>query len=132
MPIREFGCRSCHIRTEIIHPSFDPETVPRPSCSKCEREMSLLVSVPRIDTSSTFNRNGGGPFTWRGPTGLYHEINNMHQLRQVEHTYQESGHDVRFDAWSANQNNPDTVDGFGQPYWDGDDSHTDGKVFVEV
>lgn len=82
-----------------------------------------MWSVPHIDSSSTFNKGGGGKFVWRGPTGLYHEIDNLHKLRQVEHAYLETGHDVRFDAWSANPSNPDAVDGFGLEYWDGDKNH---------
>jgi hypothetical protein len=91
--------------------------------------MDLLISIPQVDTSATFNRAGGGAFTYTGPTGLTHEIGTLHRLRQVEHTYLESKHDVRFDAWSANENNPDPIDGFGPKHWSGNPKDTSGRVF---
>lgn len=117
MPIREFKC--CGRVREIIHPALSSAEVPPPTCPKCNQLMELKISVPRIDTSSTFKS-----FTWRGPTGLYHEIDTLHKLRQVEHAYLETGHNVRFDAYSAEPSNPDTVDGFGQEYWSGDENDT--------
>lgn len=86
--------------------------------------MFILWSIPNLDTSATFS-----PFTWRGPTGFYHEITNLHQLRQVEHSYLATGHDIRFDAYSAEPSNPDAVDGFGLEYWDGKPTTTNRKTF---
>lgn len=123
MPMREFGCSACGHTTELYHPAVDPEAVPTPS--HCQGPMSMLWSIPKVDTSSTFQ-----PFTYRGPTGLYHEINNLHDLRRVEHTYQATGHDIRFDAWSADPSNPDTVDGFGPEYWDGTPNYSTGKAHL--
>ena len=125
MPMREYACSACGAYKEIYHPSIDPEKVPKQDCGFCSSEMSMLWSIPRLDTGATFHA-----FTWRGPTGLYHEIGNLHQLRQVEHSYLESGHNVRFDAYSSNENNPDTVDGFGAEYWDGNPTSTKGTGFA--
>lgn len=108
MPIREFSCQTHKKRVEVIHPSLDPETVPPPVCAICQAKMELLISLPRIDTSATFKA-----FRWRGPDGIYHNIDNLHKLRAVEHSYLATGHNVRFDAYSAEPSNPDPVDGFG-------------------
>src|SRR5688572_689585 len=102
MPIREFRCQKCRRRQEVIHPSLDPMKVPAPR--HCDGEMELLVSLPRVDTSSTFK-----PFSYRGPDGRRWNIDNLHSLRAVEHAYVETGHNVRFDAYSAEPSNPDTV-----------------------
>ena len=91
--------------------------------------MDLLISLPQVDTSANFNSAGGGAFTWRGPTGLYHEIDSLSKLRRVEHTYQDSKHDVRFDAWSANEHNPDIIDGFGPEYHDGSKNATGKRIY---
>lgn len=131
MPIREFGCYEHRLRKEVIHPSTDPAQVPAPNCPSCGKDMEILISIPVLDTSSTFNRSGGGPFVYKGPTGLEHEINTLHQLREVERSYQESGHDVRFDAWSANPSNPDPIDGFGGEYTPDGKTGT-GKVWVNI
>lgn len=109
MPIREFKCPSGHIQ-EVIHPSLDPEKVPVPIC-RCGKNTERILSIPRIDTSATFKS-----FNYRGPDGQRFEIDNLHKLRAVEHTYQQTGHNVRFDAYSAEPSNPDTVDGFGAEY----------------
>ena len=124
MPLREFGCTSCGkvIEKFFWHTQEHENTV---VLCDCDMPMSLLWSVPQLDTSSTFR-----PFVYTGPTGLKHEINNLHNLRQVEHLYEHTGHNIRFDAYSANQNNPDDIDGFGPEYWDGNPSHTSGKVYA--
>lgn len=124
MPIREF--KHCGKVIEVIHPSLDSSKVPPPACARCGAEMELMISLPRIDTSSTFKA-----FTWRGPTGLYHEIDNLHALRQVEHAYLATGHNVRFDAYSAEPSNPNAVDGMGMEYWDGDKNKTT-KTHIEM
>lgn len=131
MPLREYGCRVCRTVNEIYHPSTDPAQIPPQICQTCNGEMGLLVSAPVVDTSSTFNREGGGSFTWQGPTGIYHEINNLKQLRNVEKAYQASGHDIRFDAWSAEPSNPDAIDGFGPKYWDGNAKSIEGRGFMD-
>ena len=125
MPLREYGCSICGTVTEKFHwSSQEREGIADvPNC--CDNVMSVLWSVPQLDTSSTFR-----PFVYTGPTGLKHEINNLHNLRQVEHLYEHTGHNIRFDAYSANQNNPDDIDGFGPEYWDGNPSHTSGKVYA--
>lgn len=123
MPLRDFGCATCGQQKEIYHHAIDPDRVPAPTC--CNTAMGMLWSIPKIDTSSTFK-----PFTYRGPTGLYHEITNLHSLRQVEHLYAGTGHNVRFDAWSADSSNPDAVDGFGPEYWDGNPNSSGGKAFA--
>lgn len=132
MPIREFECVPCDVQGEVIHPSTDPEKVPVPECPLCHKEMSIMWSVPHIDSSTSFNREGGGSFVWRGPTGLYHEIDSLHKLRQVEHSYLESGHDVRFDAWSAEPSNPDAIDGFGLEYHDGSKNYSKKRKIVSL
>lgn len=124
MPLREFGCVACGNTKEVFHPSLTPELVPAPTCPPCNTPMALLWSTPNIDTSDTFH-----PFTYKGPTGIVHEITNLHSLRRVEHLYQETGHNIRFDAYSAEPSNPDTVDGFGPEYWDGSPSFTNRKTF---
>ena len=125
MPIREFRC---HGVKEVIHPSLDPNKVPPPTC-RCGKEMELMVSLPRIDTSSTAC---GQAFTkpYQGPDGRTWNITNLHEMRKVEKEYEKTGHNVRFDAWSANPSNPDVVDGYGPSYSDPDvDS---GKVAVDL
>ena len=129
MPIREYGCEPCMYIREVIHPAMDPTLVPIPICIYCYHDMALLISLPTMDTSGTFNKAGGGAFEYTGPTGLVHEIDTLHKLRQVEHAYQESGHDVRFDAWNANENNPDPVDGFGPEYHDGSKNATGKRIY---
>ena len=124
MPLREFGCKDCQGIMEMYHPASDPARIIPPPCPKCDQPMALLISNVNLDTSTTFNRSGGGKFDYTGPTGLVHEIETLHQLRQVEHAYLESKHDVRFDAWSANENNPDPIDGFGPEYWSGQSKDT--------
>lgn len=127
MPIREFRCLTCRKVTEVIHSSLDPSKVPVPACKRCSGDTELMVSCPRLDTSSTFSA-----FTWRGPTGIYHEINNLHDLRNVEHAYLESGHNVRFDAYSAEPSNPDAVDGFGGEYRTGEPGEEPKTVTVDL
>jgi len=129
MPLREWGCEDCRAIIEMYNPSINPDTLEKPPCPRCSQPMNLLISAPIIDSSSTFNKRGGGAFTYQGLTGLYHEIDSLHKLRQVEHAYLESKHDVRFDAWSANENNPDPIDGFGPEHWSGDPHSTTGRVF---
>lgn len=119
MPLREYGCSTCGLVTEKFH--WPSEPLPTPTC--CGKASSQLWSVPNLDTSSTFR-----PFVWRSPTGLYHEINTLHDVRQVEKAY--SDRCVRFDAWSAEPSNPDVVDGFGPEYWDGNSTSTSGKAFA--
>jgi len=112
MPLREFACKGCGGFIEVYHPSIDPNLVPPPFCSACEdTPMCILWSAPTVDTADNFH-----PFSYRGPDGRSWEITNLHKLRQVEHAYLETGHDVRFDAYSANPSNPDPVDGFGPEY----------------
>jgi len=126
MPIREFRC---HGIKEVIHPSLDPEKVPSPTCTECGRLMELMISLPRIDTSSTATATAfTKPYT--GPDGRVWNIDNLHKLRKVEKEYEKTGHNVRFDAWSANPSNPDVVDGYGPSYSDPDVSSN--KVSVDL
>ena len=90
--------------------------------------MELLVSVPNLDTSTSFHGNQ----VYEGPDGRKWNIDSLHKMRKVEHAYLETGHNIRFDAWSAEPSNPDSVDGFGSPYWDGNSKSTQGKTFVRV
>ena len=84
----------------------------------------MLYSVPRIDTSSTFH-----PFDFHNQsTGKTEHIDNLHKLRQVEHDSLKTGHNIRFDAYSANPSNPDAIDGFGGEYWDGTKNFKTGKI----
>jgi hypothetical protein len=122
MPIREFRCYFCSGYKEVIHPSLDPDKVPIPDCPQCGMSMERLISLPRIDTSSTFK-----PFSYRGPDGRRWQIDNLHALRGVEHSYSQTGHNVRFDAYSAEPSNPDTVDGMGMPYAGEDGQQTTSK-----
>lgn len=123
MPLREFGCPTCGWYKEIYHPSVDPDKVEVPVC--CDAPMGMLWSVPKLDTSSTFK-----PFDYKDPdTGKTIRIDNLHTLRAVEHASLATGRNIRFDAWSANENNPDDVDGFGAPYWDGNPASSSGKGF---
>jgi len=73
--------------------------------------MVMMISIPRVDTSSTFK-----PFSYTGLDKREWSINNLHDLRRVEKAYQATGHNIRFDAYSSDQNNPNDVDGFGAPY----------------
>lgn len=84
----------------------------------------MLFSVPNIDTSDIFH-----PFDYRGPDGRRWTISNLHELRKVEKEYEKTGHNIRFDAYSAEPSNPDPVDGFGPEYWDGTQKST-GKAFA--
>lgn len=88
-----------------------------------------MISLPRIDTSSTAC---GIAFTkpYTGPDGRVWNIDNLHKLRKVEKEYEKTGHNVRFDAWSANPSNPDVVDGYGPSYSDPDVAPT--KVAVDL
>jgi hypothetical protein len=87
--------------------------------------MKILWSIPKVDTADSFHA-----FRYRGPDGIYHDISNLHKLRAVEHSYLATGHNVRFDAYSADPSNPDTVDGYGQPYREGLPTDTTGKAFA--
>src|ERR1051326_681712 len=122
MPIREFTCDPCNVYTEIIHPSLDPAIVPQPVCPRCKVKMELQISIPNLDTETSFHGNQIYP----GPDGRTWNINSLHKLRQVEHAYAETGHNIRFDAWSADPSNPDTIDGYGPEYWDGNSRSTKG------
>lgn len=125
MPMREFGCTSCGATKELYHPSLDPMAVPPPLCHDCATFMDVLFSVPNLDTSATFH-----PFTWRDPdSGKHIRIENLHMLRAIEHASLESGRNTRFDAYSAEPSNPDSIDGFGPEYWDGNPTSTSGKAF---
>lgn len=120
MPIREFECFPCNVQGEILHASLDPTQVPSPDCPRCSIAMTLMVSLPNLDTSTNFK----GVQTYRGPDGRMWNIDSLHKMRSVEHSYQESGYDIRFDAYSAEPSNPDSVDGMGNPYWNGDKNTT--------
>lgn len=85
----------------------------------------MVWSVPNVDTADTFH-----PFVWRGPLGLSHEITNLRSLRNVENYYAKTGHNCRFDAYSAEPSNPNATDGFGLPYREGKDTDTTGKAFA--
>ena len=122
MPMREFGCTNCGRVQEIYHPSIDPTTVPAPEC--CNALAKIIWSVPNIDTADTFH-----PFDYTGPDGRAWRVDNLHKLRAVEHAYLETGHNIRFDAYSAEPSNPDAVDGAGLEYWNGDKNSTTGKAF---
>lgn len=113
MPLREFYCRQCQSYVEIYHPSTDPELVPAPPCGCATGGMELLISRPVVDTSSSFKLK---PFSYKGLDQKEWAINNLHDIRKVESHYQKTGHDVRFDAYSAEPNNPNDVDGYGAPY----------------
>lgn len=128
MPIREFTCDPCSVYTEIIHPSYDPATIPLPICPLCKQGMELAISLPNLDTETSFHGNQ----IYAGPDGRTWNINSLSKLRKVEHAYLETGHNVRFDAWSANPSNPDPIDGFGPEYHDGNSKTTKGKAFVRV
>lgn len=122
MPLREFA--HCTSYCEIYHPSIDPTTVEAPICPECREPMKMLWSVPHLDDSTSFKA-----FDYKGPDGRQWHIDSLHKLRGVEHSYQETGHNIRFDAWSAEPSNPDAVDGMGLEYWDGDKSKSQGKAF---
>src|SRR5438105_15941798 len=109
MPLREFTCETCQVYTEIIHPSINPDTVPAPQCPRCSTAMELQISAANLDTETSFHGNQ----SYEGPDGRTWNINSLHKLRKVEHAYQETGHNIRFDAWSADPSNPDPIDGFG-------------------
>ncbi len=128
MPIREFGCDPCHLYGEIIHPALDSSKVPAPSCPGCSQPMELLISLPNLDTETNFHGNQ----VYAGPDGRQWKIDSLHKLRKVEHAYQETGHNIRFDAWSADPSNPDPIDGFGPEYHDGSTKSTSGKVYVKL
>ncbi len=113
MPLREYFCPKCGVEHEAFH--WGSEPIPEFECPACHVDMNLLASLCRVDTSSTFN-----PMDYTGPDGRKWKIDNLHSLRQVEHEYTKTGHNVRFDAYSANQNNPDTIDGFGGEYRTGE------------
>lgn len=124
--MREFGCPSCQIVTEIYDFHIDPDKVPVPACPKCITLMQMLFSVPRLDTSSTFS-----PFDYKDPdSGKTIRIDNLHTLRAVERLSRETGRNIRFDAYSADENNPDSVDGFGPEYWDGNHKSTKGTGYL--
>jgi hypothetical protein len=127
MPLREFACTSCNHFTEIYDPAIEPEAVVKPECQYCHTTMSMLWSVPHLDTADTF-KAVDGLRNYRGPDGRRWDISNLHKLRQVEKYYQATGHNVRFDAYSGNSSNPDPVDGFGPEYWDGSDKFTNNKA----
>lgn len=127
MPLREFSCTPCNAIGELLHPSFDPAKVPAPDCPLCGQLMELEISLPNVDTSSSFK----GCQTYNGPDGRVWNIDSLHKMRQVEKAYQATGHDVRFDAYSANPSNPDPVNGFGPEYWDGTKNAT-GKRIVSL
>lgn len=78
-----------------------------------------MWSLPHIDSETAFK----GKQIYKGPDGRVWNIDTLHKLRQVEKAYQETGHNIRFDAYSANPSNPDPVDGYGPEYWDGDKNH---------
>ena len=90
--------------------------------------MELLISIPNLDTETNFHGNQ----IYDGPDGRKWKIDSLHKLRKVEHSYAETGHNVRFDAWSADPSNPDPIDGFGPAYHDGSSKSTSGKVYVDV
>lgn len=126
MPLREHGCESCNTVTEMYHPSIDPATVPTPDCPHCHQPMQMLYSIPQLDTSSTFH-----PFdTTDVVTGKKIHLSNLHELRAYEHSTLATGHNVRFDAYSAEPSNPDPVDGFGPEHWDGKATSTKGTGFM--
>ncbi len=132
MPIREFKCPACRRIKEVIHPSLDSSKVPAPLCICREGHlapMEIMISLPRIDTSSTAC---GQAFTkpYTGPDGRSWNITNLHELRKVEKEYEKTGHNVRFDAWSANPSNPDVVDGYGPAQSDPDVAPT--KVAIDL
>ncbi len=128
MPLREFVCNPCNAIGERYHPSTDPVRVPIPSCPLCGQEMELVdYSRVYVDSSDSFS----GVQDYKGPDGRVWHIDTLHKMRQVEHAYQESGHNIRFDAWSANPSNPDPVDGFGPEYHDGSKNAT-GKTIVSL
>lgn len=124
MPLREFACRSCGAYTEVFSWKINPDEVPEPACEMCNQNMAILISVPKVDTADSFH-----PFDYRGPDGKRWKVDNLHKLRAIEHTYAQTGHNVRFDAYSADPNNPDTVDGMGMPYRKGDGSDTAKNVY---
>ena len=125
MPLREFAC-SCGTYLEIYHTAINPADVPVPKCAACTNSMSMLWSIPHVDTSDNFH-----PFDYTGPDGRQWRIDNLHKLRKVEHAYLETGHNIRFDAYSAEPNNPDAIDGFGLEHWDGTQNAT-GKTIVSL
>src|SRR3954469_655777 len=113
MPIREYQCPLCLVEHEAFH--WGSEPIPEFECPKCKVDMTRLTSMCRVDTSSTFQ-----PMKYVGPDGRKWNIDNLHALRNVEHEYTKTGHNVRFDAYSANSSNPDTIDGFGAEYRTGE------------
>lgn len=118
MPIREYECEACNVQGELIHPSLDPAAIPKPACPKCNAAMELMWSLPNLDTETNF----AGRQNYSGPDGRMWKIDSLHKMRKVEKAYEETGHNIRFDAYSANPNNPDVIDGMGLEYWDGDKS----------
>ena len=128
MPMREFGCDACMVMGELYHPAIDPVQVPLPSCPLCHKSMTLEMSAFNLDTSDNFS----GKQVYSGPDGRVWNIDSLHKMRMVEKSYQETGHDVRFDAWSAEPSNPDAVDGFGLEYWDGSKTFTNKKKVVDL
>lgn len=128
MPIREFTCDDCNVYTEVIHPALDPNNVPLPKCPHCGTLMEIQISLPNLDTSTSFHGNQ----VYEGPDGRNWNIDSLHKMRKVEHAYQETGHNIRFDAWSAEPSNPDPIDGFGPEYHDGNSKSISGKAFVRV
>lgn len=124
MPLREFACRTCGAYIEVFSWKLDPDEVPVPDCEKCQKEMSILWSVPKVDTADSFKA-----FPYRGPDGRQWQVNNLHTLRAIEHTYAKTGHNVRFDAYSADPNNPNDIDGMGMPYRKGDGTDIPKNVY---
>lgn len=126
MPLREFGCEPCGSISELYHPSLDPAIVPVPECPHCRKAMQILFSVPHLDTADTFH-----PFEWRNPVdGKFVRIASLHQLRKIEHDSLATGHNVRFDAYSAEPSNPNAVDGYGLEHWDGKHTSTKGTGYL--
>ena len=123
MPLREYGCTEGHVTELFLHTTV-LEEVPRTSpCETCGGSAKLLFSVPNLDTSDNFT-----PFAYEGPDGRHWQIDNLHALRKVEKAYEGEGKEnIRFDAWSAEPSNPDSVDGFGGEYNDGTGTST-GRV----
>jgi len=127
MPMREYACDPCNALGEKYHPSIDPDKVPVPDCPLCGHRMHLEVSAPNLDTSTCFS----GVQDYSGPDGRKWAIDSLHKMRKVEKAYEESGQNIRFDAWSAEPSNPDVIDGFGPEYHDGTGKAT-GKTIVSL
>jgi hypothetical protein len=81
--------------------------------------------VPNLDTATSMVH---APGAWEGPDGKKWDLQTLHDIRKAEKHYEGTGHNCRFDAWSAEPSNPDALDGFGLPYWSGYDNDSGATV----